>query len=237
MLILAKMRRRVDSSQQYQETLQQAFEICWANLHDDAITNDMQSLVHLSKTVSAIPSFQREAEILGSAQLYYLGRFSDLPKFSDSDKRVKPRQAEELEQTLDYSIYSSLQYQDALRSSHWYSTPPCTRARLGHKCVGSDGWRTWEHSPMYTCLVCTTSILCQECYDERIKRNNTPDYAGDAMDFCCDAGEYIKAPMEGWKGVRDGKIYIENEEPIEVEAFLGQIREKWKRSWDDFWKN
>lgn len=86
------------------------------------------------------------------------------------------------------------------------------------------------------CLCCTASVLCQPCYDERLRRNSSPVRVGDGIDFCCDAGEYIKAPMDGWKGVRDGKIYIENEEPIEVDIFLQQIRDKWKRTWEEFWK-
>lgn len=233
LIVLSRMQKRVGTFQKYQESLQQAFDMCWANLRDNSVYNDMENMLHLTKILAIAPSFHREAEITNSAQLYFLGNFSDLERFSNIRRTTDAGETQELEKNLEYSFYGSL---EALRMSWVFETRPCTRNQIRHQCKRSSGWRTWEQGPMYVCLCCTASILCQDCYDERIRRNNAPDQAGNEIDFCCDAGEYIKAPMDGWKGVRDGKIYIENEEPIEVDTFLEQVRDKWMRSWDEFWK-
>jgi hypothetical protein len=44
-------------------------------------------------------------------------------------------------------------------------------------------------------------------------------------------------PIEGWHGVKDGKVMMEGEEPLEFKELLRQIRDELcKRAWDEFWQ-
>lgn len=230
LIVLSRMQKRVGTFQKYQESLQQAFDMCWANLHDDSILNDMQNLLYLAKILAIAPFFHREAEIVSSAQLYLIRKYSDLGELGNSEK------IQEAEGDVEYSSYRLLHDKGILKGRNLFMTQSCARSRIEDDCKRFFGWGSWGSSPMYICLCCATSILCQDCYDERIKRNGRPSQVETEIDFCCDAGEYIKAPMDGWKGVRDGKIYIENEEPVEFDTFLEQVRDKWKRTWVEFWK-
>lgn len=233
LIVLARMYKRIGTMQKYQEILQQAFDLCWAGLHDRTTANDLPSMRNLAKILAIGPtSLLREAEIVASAQVYYLGKLSDLHEFQKDEEIQDVPAIDATEGTVGYSTYESLSHAGAL---HIYQTfSQCTRLQIEHKCAGDERWGSWEGST-FMCLCCTSSILCQSCYDERIRRNKSDKVEG-LVDFCCDSGEYLKAPLEGWKGIRDGVIYIENEKPIEVEIFLERVRDKWRQAWADFWK-
>lgn len=231
LVVLARMQKRMSSSQRYQETLQKAFDTCWANLHDDFMRNDALTLRYLSRILASIPGLSKDAEIACSAQPYYLY------KLSDEELLANARDREDVEELRgSYHTYELLDLWDVLDDSeYWAAKPRCSRKEIGHRCPQNAEWENWT-KPMYTCMCCAGSFLCQECYDERRKRNISSETEG-KIDFCCDGGEYFKAPMDGWQGIRYGVIYIEGEEPLEFSVWLEQLRDKWKQAWDDFWKN
>jgi hypothetical protein len=95
-------------------------------------------------------------------------------------------------------------------------------------------WAAMGH--LYTCLICAACDLCQECYDKRQKMN-----AGDTTvswkSFCGQDHEYLKGPIEGWKGVKDGMIRIGDEEPVVFKEWLRGLREeRWEAAWKEFWR-
>jgi hypothetical protein len=65
----------------------------------------------------------------------------------------------------------------------------------------------------HTCPICAACGLCQECYDKR-QEINAGDTAASWTSFCGQDHEYLKGPIEGWKGVKDGMIRISGEEPV-----------------------
>jgi hypothetical protein len=57
-------------------------------------------------------------------------------------------------------------------------------------------------------------------------------------DYCGPDHTYIKGPIEGWKGVKNGIIKIENEDPIPFKDWLQGLKdERWPAAWERFWKN
>lgn len=63
--------------------------------------------------------------------------------------------------------------------------------------------------------------------------SNRPRY----MPQCPPDHEYIEAPIKGWKGVVDGGILLEGEEPVVSRDYLQHIREELcKAAWESFWR-
>ena len=58
-------------------------------------------------------------------------------------------------------------------------------------------------SNVYLCLACANCRLCQKCYDKVVKRNKDGTW-DHWRSFCWKNHKYIKHPIKGWKGLRDG---------------------------------
>jgi hypothetical protein len=55
--------------------------------------------------------------------------------------------------------------------------------------------------------------------------------------YCGQDHTYIKAPVEGWKGVKNGVMRIANEK-IPFKDWLQALKEeRWPSAWESFWKN
>jgi hypothetical protein len=103
-------------------------------------------------------------------------------------------------------------------------------AGCGKRC---NSWA--EMGPLYTCLICPLCDLCQECYDKR-QALNRGDTSASWRSFCGKDHEYLKAPMPGWRGVKDGVMTI-GEQPQEFKVWLEGLRDKrWGEAWAEFWK-
>jgi hypothetical protein len=78
-------------------------------------------------------------------------------------------------------------------------------------------------------------MICEECQAEydAIQRGEKT-FKG--RYFWGIGHDKLKLPIEGWKGVKDGVLRIEGEEPIAVDAFLEKLqtevcRDAWERLW------
>lgn len=93
---------------------------------------------------------------------------------------------------------------------------------------------SWDNDPLYTCLTCTDSRLCQQCYNLRMKWNKQGKPDGQPS-FCCRNGQYLKSPAPNWLGIKHQTIYLKGESPIKVDDFLEQMRARWNHYWEGFW--
>jgi hypothetical protein len=71
--------------------------------------------------------------------------------------------------------------------------------------------RDWCHGAMYLCYYCTELNLCEECYDKKAAREKG-DLPADWRAICQKGHRHIRAPVKGWKGVRDGVLRFEDRE-------------------------
>lgn len=65
--------------------------------------------------------------------------------------------------------------------------------------------------------------------------------AGDKNDFwkdwCGPNHTFIKGPVDGWRGVKDGVIRIDKEQ-IPFKDWLKGLRDdRWPKAWEKFWQN
>lgn len=90
---------------------------------------------------------------------------------------------------------------------------------------------------MYLCIDCDDKGFCELCYAAlKADDNGTAPFEG--RRFCGRGHEHIKAPIEGWRGIKDGVMRIEGEEDVPFKEFLRSVREELcKEAWDQFWQS
>ena len=98
----------------------------------------------------------------------------------------------------------------------------------------------WTKGSVYMCLVCTNCDLCEECWTKRDRCNKGEEWK-DWKRYCGDDHRYIRGPIKGWKGVKDGVLRLEGEdgkETIEIlfTQWVAGIQDRWKEAWLGFWK-
>ncbi|ORY05487.1 hypothetical protein BCR34DRAFT_604521 [Clohesyomyces aquaticus] len=54
--------------------------------------------------------------------------------------------------------------------------------------------------------------------------------------FCAEGHHYIKGPMKGWKGIKNGVIQIDDEKLPVKDWIKGLKEERWPRAWEEFWR-
>ncbi|KAH7142803.1 hypothetical protein B0J13DRAFT_445006 [Dactylonectria estremocensis] len=109
--------------------------------------------------------------------------------------------------------------------------------RCGGYCLDNPGDITsWNQTAMYRCVICANCDWCETCYLKRV--SNSGNSSEEKWRAYCGAGhEFIRGPVEGWMGIKDGKIEMKYEEPEAFREWLRRLeRERWPRAWEDFWK-
>ena len=140
---------------------------------------------------------------------------------AELESMVDQTQAEAL---LDQTQTEALLDQDLAEWAVLTCSGPCAKLQ-----------RDWTGLTLYTCLICARCDLCQECYDKR-QALNLGDKSAHWRSFCGKDHEYVQAPIEGWKGVKDGVMTI-GDKRIEFKVWLEELRDvTWKKAWAGFWK-
>ncbi|KAI1077824.1 hypothetical protein F5B20DRAFT_550495 [Whalleya microplaca] len=86
--------------------------------------------------------------------------------------------------------------------------------------------------PAYLCLVCVIGTVCSDCFDKREQAKHE-EIPGKWYGYCGRRHKYLKGPIDGWQGVKDGMIRIQGEEPIKFQEWLTGLKEKWENAWND----
>lgn len=273
-VVVARMKRKMAQAQEFQESLERAFDSCYESLVDNVGWNDLYNLGNLALVLSNLKGLDREAQILISAQ------FSELdPTVTDHEvmeRKVKSDSGSAQSHANESHTASSDEDDDdgdndhdatANQAEHNQdsesgsdesddsddsdeSLPP-EQGDLADCWFTCDGecrpeyvWDAWKHMPMFVCVICCSTGLCEDCYLKRQAYNNQGDgnvpVALVGMSYCGKNHRYIKGPIEGWKGVKDGIMTIEaeGEQPIKVKFrdWLEDLKvNKWKAAWERFW--
>ncbi|KAH7381195.1 hypothetical protein DE146DRAFT_793188 [Phaeosphaeria sp. MPI-PUGE-AT-0046c] len=92
---------------------------------------------------------------------------------------------------------------------------------------------SWTES-FYYCLVCPNCDLCEKCHAKRLAQTRG-EIEEPWLSFCGKDHRYIKSPMKGWKGIKNGVIRIGEEEVAVTEWLKGLKEERWPKAWEMFW--
>ncbi|KAH8893455.1 hypothetical protein GQ53DRAFT_840505 [Thozetella sp. PMI_491] len=94
--------------------------------------------------------------------------------------------------------------------------------------------KDWHHGSVYMCYYCTELTLCEKCYHEKLARESG-ELPPDWRTLCPVGHKHIKAPVEGWKGLKDGIMKFETEE-VKFDVWLLELKQKkWTEAWERFW--
>ena len=89
--------------------------------------------------------------------------------------------------------------------------------------------------PFYLCLICPNTDLCVACHEKRLE-SDKGEGTNSWKRFCAPDHRYIKGPMKGWQGIKDGVIHIEDEEPFTVKDWIMGLKdERWPQAWRKYW--
>lgn len=92
---------------------------------------------------------------------------------------------------------------------------------------------SWSTGAGYLCAYCIDCDFCEKCYKKKIAREKG-ELEPDWRILCPPGHRHIKAPIEGWRGVKDGKFRIGKEE-IPFKSWLAQLEVRWSKYWAEYW--
>jgi hypothetical protein len=88
---------------------------------------------------------------------------------------------------------------------------------------------------MHLCYYCTNTDFCAKCFQDRLERQagkKEPDW----RTICPFGHKFIRGPVDGWKGVKDGVIYF-GDEKLSFRKWLTGLRdERWPQAWEAYWR-
>ncbi|OJD35327.1 nacht and tpr domain-containing protein [Diplodia corticola] len=242
----ARMVRVVGKPAEYIDVLKRTFDTCVDSLEDEILDNDGSSFRLLAKTLTCLPDMKQQAKVALSLQFSMVD--TNLTKLSNEEGRghdVEDGDAE-CDENQEHSQESGSEPQDELSKvseesdvyflemDRQFAGEP-TEEDLSKFSIYCDGCAVgigWWEKPMYLCLICTDCDLCSRCL-KRLKEAGDDRPEGSWHYFCGKDHKYIRGPMDGWKGVKDGEIHF-GDESLGFKDWLKRLKSEWARACERF---
>ncbi|KAF3801822.1 hypothetical protein GCG54_00015042 [Colletotrichum gloeosporioides] len=207
-IVLARMYLKLGPAEMFHQTLQGVVDSCVGALSDNVGWNDGDNLVCLAMSLGILGGTVKDGQGLKRAAQILLEERGD----EDSDD-VEDSATKGDESDLDED----------------------TELFCDGGCIPTAKFKTWAGSVCYLCLVCSECFLCKDCYKMRGRDDHHSLSRPRYMPQCPPDHEYIEVPIKGSRGVVDGTILLEGEEPVAFRDYLQQIREELcKEAWESF---
>jgi tetratricopeptide (TPR) repeat protein len=257
-LTIARMARKMAPAREFQDILENAFNVCYEALIDNVGWNDFLNLNELAAVISTLDGLEKEAQILISAQFSKLDPSIKDDSDSDSDDEgEKPNgvesEAGDKKEDEDEESDSEEDDDDDNDDSDDNDDYPLPTdegdladvdVECSGECIPVKKWRAWKGRTLYFCTICCNTSLCEDCYNKRQGYNRAGGdeacRASVGSVYCGTNHRYI-TPIKGWKGIKDGVMTIQGqdgEETISVKFrdWLEELKTvKWKQAWERFW--
>ncbi|KAH7108778.1 hypothetical protein EDB81DRAFT_430992 [Dactylonectria macrodidyma] len=242
-LTLAKMHLKMGPALTFQTMLQEQINACIEGLTDDIAWNDGNNLLLLSEALFVLGSAVKDGEDLHKGSfIIFSAMFSHLSKSDKEDEESYLKKIEGDEDESDEEdggrasdagagSSSETKARESEQPSEDEGDIVKTEARE-YNCDGSCSptttFRRWGNNGAYYCYTCFC-FLCSECYQLR----------GELLEgqrFCGKNHHVVKAPVRGWKGIKDGKLRIEGTEEVGFQDYLRKVRDELcQKAWKSFW--
>lgn len=260
-LVFARMVKVMGPTTEYQKSLQAVFDIAYEALFDNVSWNDSENLRALAIVLSIMGGFEEEASILVSAIFSIVDKVSD-----DAEKGEEIDEQDEQEEFQTHSVDKNVEPQKKIgdgvgdqdgddseteknnfitEGSDIDDTLPSDEGDLdGRFYRACDGecqqahYRAWRGRTLYFCAICADVDLCDVCFEKRQQYNKDDSslISRVGAEYCGANHKYLKGPVQGWQGVKNGMIMIEGKEPVAFKEWLKELKEvKWKEAWEKFW--
>lgn len=262
-LMLSRMVKKMGPRLEYQHMLQAAFDVSYEALFDNVNWNDSENLRSLAMVLSVMGGLEKEARILVSAIFSNLDKALGEDKKEDGETEQKEGEkpqsdgAKEVEKGQEDTVEDGEddgegEWEDddegedggdgdddddeSLPSDEGDLDGEVSRFCDGE--CDQDERRAWKGRKIYFCTICADVDLCEECYQKRqiYNKEGSKPIATVGSDYCGVNHTYLKGPIEGWKGIEDGMLKLEGEEPVNFKDWLKELKEiKWKAAWEKYW--
>ena len=258
---LARMYRKLGPCETFFEVLDADFKECMDKLSDEDPNNDGNTLRQLCKILACVPGLEKDAELALSASFYNIDpkltkdpdkSFQWVDYFGDGTGSESDDAEKSLQDIFTEQLITSRENSDSEAIDRDTENDPEDAGMPGPESNGEsidkpdetadkpqavdenapkidlecDGCRfIWDEGARlrFWCVICAETILCEKCMEG----------LNDTSNYCGRNHSHIKMPMEGWDGIRNGTIYIENSEPVLCRDWLSRLREeKWPRVWE-----
>jgi hypothetical protein len=93
--------------------------------------------------------------------------------------------------------------------------------------------RNFSHGAVYYCIYCIDCDICEDCFIKKGQRERG-EIEPDWRIVCPPGHKHVKAPVEGWRGMKGGVMRIGSAE-ILFKEWLEQVDTKWTEYWELFW--
>ncbi|KAJ4316346.1 hypothetical protein N0V94_005484 [Neodidymelliopsis sp. IMI 364377] len=90
-----------------------------------------------------------------------------------------------------------------------------------------------SHGAVYYCIYCIDCDICEDCFSKKEQRERG-EVEPDWHVICPSGHKHVKAPVEGWRGIKGGMMRIAGEE-IPFKNWLTQLESQWTEYWRGFW--
>ncbi|KAL1624837.1 hypothetical protein SLS54_003559 [Diplodia seriata] len=157
-----------------------------------------------------------QAQLASQALLQLRSNISEMldSQYSALAQKFSPRI--DIPTNLDESLRKS-QY------AYWNFTEDLCKAPI--YCNGCfERFRKWEEQ-IWLCLICTDCDLCSKCLG-RLREAGDGRPAGSWYYYCGKDHKYIRGPVEGWRGVKDGIIRF-GDKSVAFKDWLQQVKTEW----------
>ncbi|KAI5461781.1 hypothetical protein BGZ63DRAFT_386632 [Mariannaea sp. PMI_226] len=251
-LVLARMYLKMGPASKFQSSLQGVIDACLDALGDTVGWNDGLNLTYLAVALTILGEAVGDGERLPRvARVLASGIFSRLDPATrqDDSEGEGDSESESESESDDDENWNNSEYSGSSAGSSSGSddeTAPDDEGDLDKpyfvetSCEGACkpvvefAW--WGGRVAYQCVICDSGFLCEQCHEKR-QADNRGEKPLDSRQYCGKDHRYLKLPVEGWGGVKDGKLMMEGEEPIEFKEFLRRLRDEiCKEAWESFWR-
>ncbi|KAK2760824.1 hypothetical protein FQN54_002062 [Arachnomyces sp. PD_36] len=243
-LTLARMHLKMGPAVTFQTMLQEQINACVAGLTDDIAWNDGSNIILLSEALFLLSTAVKDGEDLRKASLViFSALFSHLSSSDKEDEESYLKKREEAEDESDdeedgervvgaeVESATGEKARGGEQLSEDEGDVVKTEARecaCDGLCYPTTTFRRWGDNGAHYCYTCF-SFLCPECYRLR------GELLG-GQKVCGRSHQIVKAPVRGWKGIKDGKLRIDGLEDIDFRDYLYRVRDELcEKAWESFW--
>lgn len=255
-LWIAHMQLKMGPSITFQNRLTEQIKVCVAGLRDKVGWNDATNLSQLGRALyflsTAIPACSEQAELRYVAGVLASARFSRLTKDDEDDGHENDSHSDGSEDGADSDDDESDDEEGAEEgngngeknsdnSSEEPSQTPSDEGDLlkdaewlcDGACRPNRSYDRWGKQVVFECYTCDY-FLCEQCHTAVTKQEATP-----GRKFCGGDHEFVRLPVKGWGGVKDGKVMLEGYEDggLAFDDLLTKVEgDLCRKAWDIFWE-
>jgi hypothetical protein len=258
-MLHANMLRIMGPAREYEKQMDRIFETCIERLSDEDSFNDSPTLRLLAKVLSSLDGLEFDARVALSAQFSTLDKevheagLARLKMYDESES------SESTPSKFDETDGSPASEPEGVIAG---GDAPASTDDVTEVCALKEGQELEEHEieqditgeffgitcdgdcraevvkwdqPFYLCLICPSVDLCAGCLEK--KRASVRGEEENSWKRVCSPDHcFIKGPMKGWKGIKNGVIRIEGKEAFTVKQWLKEMKEdRWPRAWESYW--